>query len=315
MQVFHDRDLQADTNSQGDLLANLRRTVQDCAIQHYLSRARRVKKWEKALERGYGVRTRVSVSIKNVCTCRRGGPSWTPLVARYSFKIAWFYEFQGNLDKALRHYRAAYASLSALSVVLLAAEPAMIMALFSKEFQDPNDQVKGVADYVNYKVCRLALQHNKVEEAATHIQTHLWHFRQTSAGDATHQHWGWLSRQHVVFAQLITHYSTLSHSNGTCVASEHIPCIFEKPRESARADVPSISERCALNEPIKSALRLSMPTSSAKLSCSVPMTQSQIKFTNSGSFLWLRDRRDFLAYAEPLYHYAAAAACAVARCV
>jgi len=285
--AFHDCDLQNDANStRGDAISKLQRTLLDCAIQHYLGRARRIKKWEKTLQ--------------------RGGPLWAPLVARYSFKIAWFYEFQGNSDKALRHYRLAYASLSALVLALQATEPANTLNLFPKEFTDPGGQVKGVADYANYKVCRLSLQHNKVEEAATQMQTHLWHFRQT-AGDTPHQHWGWLSRQHVVFAQLLTHHCM---RNFTTSASNQTPYDNLSGSPLIRASttpMPSAKVPADVTEYFGPEIR-----STVKHVRLTPLTPQNI-LSSIEDISWTSDRRDVLVYAEPLYHYAAAAAFAVRR--
>ena len=195
------------------------------------------------------------------------------------------------------------------------------MTISSKEFQDPGGQVKGVADYANYKVCRLALQHNKVEEAATQIQTHLWHFRQIPAGDTPHQHWGWLSRQHVVFAQLIAHYSSFNlptTDSRLWSGTRHVQCIHEESSQISLTQTKSSS--CLVPSTLHGRVDHFVPENKVAMSVLAspgigltPAVQPQEKFVNIRDFSWLRDKQDVLAYAEPLYHYAAAASYAVAH--
>lgn len=230
---------------------------------------------------------------------------------RYSFKVAWLYEFQGHNEKASRHYRIAYNALSALSCVgvksLSAPSP------FPPEFGDPCGQVKGVADYANFKICRLALQHNRIREAATQIQTHLWHFRKVPASDAPHQHWGWLSRQHVVFAQLIAHHSAPNLADDLTFSVGRAPW-----GQNFRANQIHESKMIAVRQGVGIGLLRSNAECDSRAACddvstSIRPTYSSTQTNGCYNHIdhqvlpWLQ-HRETCAYAEPLYHYAAAAA-------
>ena len=262
---------------------------------------------------------------------RRGGASWTPLVARYSFKVAWFYEFQGNADKALRHYRVAYATLSTLASSFQGTDHARTSKIpFSREFRDPCGQVKGVADYANFKICRLTLKQNKIKEAATQMQTHLWYFRDTATNDVPHQHWGWLSRQHVIFAQLIAHHSTANPSpdNNLAALIDDIPHNQHKTCNIQGGDASSVSiqgldrfDVSVSGDSVKSvtpevqmAALVFCGTSKEPSAASIHPTLSYCRPSEAVNLPWKLDCHEVLAYAEPIYHYAAAAAYAVYNC-
>ena len=73
-------------------MARLHKQLREYAHGYYLAQARRLKKWEKHLNKA----------------------SQAALLVRYCFKIGFFYEVQGNAEKCGRYYRAAYDFLAEL---------------------------------------------------------------------------------------------------------------------------------------------------------------------------------------------------------
>ena len=166
-------------------IARVRDAVRDYTLAHYLARARRIKKWEKALQRGGAAlekprpfvaeRRRAGFSLTTFGEKKCLGyetQAFAPLLARYSFKIAWLYEFQQNKDKALRHYRAAYATLAAIAASCFSRVLTETVEGSCLKVSELAGQLKGVADYANFKICRLALQAAKVPQQPPRRRTH-----------------------------------------------------------------------------------------------------------------------------------------------
>ncbi|GMH55340.1 hypothetical protein TL16_g01886 [Triparma laevis f. inornata] len=107
--------------------------VKGASKQYYLSYARRYKKREKALQAQTDL---ISLSSS----------------VRFSYKVASFYEFLGNRDKALKWYRGAYDYFIPLYKTLINNQN-------KKEVGgDACDQVRGGADWLNHKLVSYALQ-------------------------------------------------------------------------------------------------------------------------------------------------------------
>jgi len=145
-----------------------------------------VKRWEKAL-------------VKH---------SQAPLAARYSFKVGTFYEFQGNSEKAMRYYRAAYDHLAETSADSPlggfhhhAAAPANLPWAHRR---------RGAASFMALKVVAStwlstsggggsgAAATAGESEGVTAARWHLALFRAPSRGDDLVLHLSWLATQHKV---------------------------------------------------------------------------------------------------------------------
>ena len=74
------------------VMRKLFKNVREYAASYYLTQARRIKKWEKSLNRSTQQR----------------------LLTRYCFKVGFYYEMQGNHEKMLRYYRMSYEYLTQL---------------------------------------------------------------------------------------------------------------------------------------------------------------------------------------------------------
>ncbi len=113
------------------------------------------------------------------------------LHARYNFKIAFYYEFQGQAGQSLRYYRMCYEAL-ALSVETVDEE------LF--------EQVKTVAEMAHFKICNMLLYATSVIEAFQQFRTHMTRFSKLYS-EHPWKHYAWVSDQYVVFAQLLELYA------------------------------------------------------------------------------------------------------------
>jgi len=142
-----------------------------------------VKRWEKAL-------------VKH---------SQAPLAARYSFKVGTFYEFQGNSEKAMRYYRAAYDHLAETSADSL-------LGGFNHASAPANlpwaNQRRGAASFIALKLVAsswlstvggnsAAVAAGEAEGVAA-ARRHLALFRSPSRGDDLALHFSWLATQHKV---------------------------------------------------------------------------------------------------------------------
>lgn len=136
----------------------LAKAVLEYARAYYVGRARRVKKWEKNLK----------------------SPA---LLARYEFKMAWWFEAADDKDKAVKAYRTSYSHLKTL--------------LTSDGMRH---EARAVADVANLQLCRLAIDDAKLAPAAQQMLSHVSRFGRSSDEPAT---WGWLCTQHLAFAQLL----------------------------------------------------------------------------------------------------------------
>jgi len=153
------------------------------AFDYYQTQAKRVKKNRKHV-----------------------GRASLALLIRHSFKVAHFYEFRRQTDKMLKHYALAYK----LATELLPTREGQVTL--------GTEQVKGVADVLNYKLCSHRMAALQTKEAVAQFETHTRTFRSAvGAPGSEYRHWHWFSRQHMVFAQLLEQL----HLRGGNAVSHH----------------------------------------------------------------------------------------------
>ncbi|EFA83918.1 DUF1683 family protein [Heterostelium album PN500] len=147
-----------------------------------------VKKWEKlALELA-------DLHYKEECQSSKSQISkstHTFLLIRYHFKIAYYSEFRIDMNTALKYYAFAYHSL--------------------KDWK-PNNDTKGirfaelrtVASFLNFKICKLFLWSNNLNEAIQQFEKHIRLFKLYQGPDEKEfNHCAWLSREYQIFAELL----------------------------------------------------------------------------------------------------------------
>eukprot|EP00096_Caligus_rogercresseyi_P005662 TRINITY_DN21630_c0_g1_i1.p1 TRINITY_DN21630_c0_g1~~TRINITY_DN21630_c0_g1_i1.p1 ORF type:complete len:1144 (-),score=382.67 TRINITY_DN21630_c0_g1_i1:80-3382(-) len=124
------------------------------------------------------------------------------LFVRHQFKIGYLYELKQEPMSAYKHYGQAYSLLMEVR-----ATDTNIM------------EVKTVAGFINYKICRLAFSLNLNRDAITQFRKHADVFRHKVGSDRlAFEHSAWQSMQCQVFAQLFER--TISSSNGSNAATQ-----------------------------------------------------------------------------------------------
>ena len=134
-----------------------------------------------------------SSQIKKMKTAEKGiaerfkPPVEFLLRARYTFKIAFLYEFLRQQNYSLQYYRQCYQFLST-----------------SVDYADEGifDQIKYVAEIVHYKVCNFFLASSVPLEAYQQFRLHIARFSKIYC-EFPWQHYSWLSDQFLVFVQLL----------------------------------------------------------------------------------------------------------------
>ncbi|KAF2291669.1 hypothetical protein GH714_028028 [Hevea brasiliensis] len=122
---------------------------------------------------------------------------------RYCFKVAVYAEFRRDWVEALRFYEDAYHTLR--EMIGTANRLPVIQRLV---------EIKTVAEQLHFKISTLLLHGGKVIEAVTWFRQHFASYRKLlGAAEAIFLHWEWMSRQFLVFAELLEISSKAIHSN------------------------------------------------------------------------------------------------------
>ncbi|CAK7357578.1 unnamed protein product [Dovyalis caffra] len=125
------------------------------------------------------------------------------LNVRYCFKVAVYAEFQRDWVEALRFYEDAYHILR--EMVGTARKLPLIQRLV---------QIKTVAEQLHFKISTLLLHGGKMVEAITWFRQHNVSYRRlVGPADVSFLHWEWMSRQFLVFAELLETSSKTIPSN------------------------------------------------------------------------------------------------------
>lgn len=124
------------------------------------------------------------------------------LYVRHQFKLGFFSELKQDLNSAHAYYSEAYSNL--LEVRL----------------SDTNEfEVKTVAGYIDYKVCRVLFCQNKPRDAISHFKAHIEHYKQKRGhAHLLFQHFAWLSKQYNIFADL---FDEMIHQGLPAAQTQH----------------------------------------------------------------------------------------------
>ncbi|KAL9139862.1 hypothetical protein ABFS82_O002700 [Erythranthe guttata] len=112
---------------------------------------------------------------------------------RYCFKAAVYAEFRRDWLEALKLYEDAYHALREMVGTSTRMPPIQRLV-----------EIKTIAEQLHFKMSTLLLHGGKVVEAIVWFRQHTANYRKLEgAPDVIFHHWEWLSRQHLVFAQLL----------------------------------------------------------------------------------------------------------------
>ncbi|XP_025086483.1 trafficking protein particle complex subunit 11-like isoform X1 [Pomacea canaliculata] len=108
------------------------------------------------------------------------------LFVRHQFKTAFFNELKQDTHTALKHYKQAYGHI------------------LEQRMHDTNMlEIKTIAGFVNYKICRLSFQHNVPLDAIAQFRKHIDFFKNRAGiPELAFEHSAWMSRQFQVFGDL-----------------------------------------------------------------------------------------------------------------
>ncbi|XP_064653075.1 trafficking protein particle complex subunit 11-like isoform X2 [Lineus longissimus] len=108
------------------------------------------------------------------------------LYVRHQFKIGFLNELKQDTHIALKHYKQAYGHALDLRM------------------HDTNMlEVKTIACFINYKICRLSFQHNVPLDAIAQFRKHIDFFKsKIGSPELAFEHSAWMSKQFQVFGDL-----------------------------------------------------------------------------------------------------------------
>ncbi|XP_042010212.1 trafficking protein particle complex subunit 11-like [Salvia splendens] len=115
------------------------------------------------------------------------------LYIRYCFKVAIYAEFRRDWLEALKFYEDAYHGLREMVGTSTRMPPIQRLV-----------EIKAVAEQLHFKMSTLLLHGGKVLEAIMWFRQHTANYRKlVGSPEVIFLHWEWLSRQYMVFAQLL----------------------------------------------------------------------------------------------------------------
>eukprot|EP00007_Cunea_sp_BSH-02190019_P004543 CAMPEP_0174242618 /NCGR_PEP_ID=MMETSP0417-20130205/28537_1 /TAXON_ID=242541 /ORGANISM="Mayorella sp, Strain BSH-02190019" /LENGTH=1199 /DNA_ID=CAMNT_0015322037 /DNA_START=109 /DNA_END=3708 /DNA_ORIENTATION=+ len=151
-----------------DCTVNVEKHLMELASQYYMEEAKRLKKQKDLIS-------------------KRSQPQ---LLVRLYFKIGFLYEFCTGFTLAIKYYRTAYVYLREV--------------LRERRTYAQLIEVKAVADMLNFKICKLLLTENGIQEACTQFQKHVNTWQDMiGTPHREYEHWDWLSSQFEVFGDLM----------------------------------------------------------------------------------------------------------------
>ncbi|XP_056140033.1 trafficking protein particle complex subunit 11 [Lampris incognitus] len=108
------------------------------------------------------------------------------LFVRHQFKIAFFSELKQDTQNALKYYRTAYSLVHELR-----AHETNIL------------EIKTMAGFINYKICRLCFQHNTPLDAIAQFRKHIdLCKKKIGSAELAFEHTAWMSKQFQSFGEL-----------------------------------------------------------------------------------------------------------------
>lgn len=111
--------------------------------------------------------------------------SHQPLIVRHQFKLGFYSELRSDLVTGLKYYKQAYNSLIEI-------------------ITNPNNlyEVKTVASFLSYKICKLCFVSNFPLDSIGHFKKHIEHFKNKFDPLIEFEHKNWMSIQYSKFASL-----------------------------------------------------------------------------------------------------------------
>ncbi|KAI8996802.1 Gryzun, putative trafficking through golgi-domain-containing protein [Pilobolus umbonatus] len=190
----------ASTSELQEFVNSLYRALYEPALQFYSNRIKKLRKKKSRLPSPNNI-YKAPLDFSSTSPQPLPVSGW---IARYDFKISFFYECRQEIDLALRSYEATYNTL----LTMLEPKPSgiygpMIWKAHSKRWKE----ARALADCINIKLCRFYLYLNDPTAALDRLNTHLHMFQSYASvwgiGGETFEYWSWHSLQYQIFADII----------------------------------------------------------------------------------------------------------------
>lgn len=108
------------------------------------------------------------------------------LFVRHQFKLGFLNELKQDFSTAHKHYSHAYNNL-----------------LETRTVDTNANEVRTVAGYINYKLCKLLFTLNLPRDAITQLKTHIERYKnRIGATELLFEHYAWIARQYSAFGEL-----------------------------------------------------------------------------------------------------------------
>ncbi|KAJ0250002.1 hypothetical protein HA466_0142200 [Hirschfeldia incana] len=124
------------------------------------------------------------------------------LIVRYCFKVAVYAEFRRDWGEALKFYEDAYHSLHEMIGTSTRLPPIQRLV-----------EIKTIAEQLHFKISTLLLHGGKLTEAVIWFHQHKSSYdKVVGSTEYIFLHWEWMSRQFLVFAELLETSSAIAQS-------------------------------------------------------------------------------------------------------
>jgi len=150
------------------------------------------------------------------------------LMVRHMFKIAYFNEMKSDLHSAHKSYQTAYA-----------------LMLEAKRTDFNLSELRTVAGYISYKICRLAFKLNLARDALAQFRRHMDNFKwKSGVAELGWEHAAWQSLQAEMFANLFLSQSG-GGGGGVMMHGQHPGVHYQLAAEYAISRRKLAEEQCS----------------------------------------------------------------------
>ncbi|XP_057320612.1 trafficking protein particle complex subunit 11 [Microplitis mediator] len=152
------------------------------------------------------------------------------LFVRHQYKMGFLNEFKQEKMIALKHYQHAYNNL--LEIRML----------------DTNTfEIKTIASFINYKLCRLMFSSNQPRDAISQFRAHVDRFRsRTGPENIIFEHHAWMASQYSTFAEL---FDEAIRQGLPPVQTQHPGYYFQLAAQHAGLRQSACKQLCDIEEP------------------------------------------------------------------
>ncbi|KAJ8983242.1 hypothetical protein NQ317_011651 [Molorchus minor] len=148
------------------------------------------------------------------------------LFVRHQFKMGFLYELKQDIHTAHKHYAVAYNNLLEIRIV------------------DTNAlEIRTIAGFINYKLCRLMFALNLPRDAISQFKAHIDKFKNRMGfQELTFEHYAWLSKQYSVFGEIFDEAVKLGLP---AVQTQHPGIYYQQAAQFAILRKKSCQELCS----------------------------------------------------------------------